>query len=192
VADPFISRSLGKGYYAKRVLDQEIAFDKGFFAYLTKGAKAARPTQSSYTIKVSAEATDYNREAKVQPHMTVLEYQCADTKMRLENLNYPIAKTFTWSPQGCGDVLFQIAVGNVLLTRSYSGQNAFPKFLNDFKTGQRVFYRSEFPDEEAALQRMGIDYIKAKYRFQGHEPVMQLLYEAPGAAPRRVVACWDR
>jgi type VI secretion system protein ImpL len=192
VAEPFLSRSLAKGYSAKRVFDQEMAFDKGFFAYLTKGARAARPTQSSYTIRISTAASDYNRDAKVQPHMTVLEYQCSDTRMRLENLNYPIARNFTWSPQGCGDVLFQIAVGNVVLTRTYSGHNAFPKFLNDFKTGERVFYPKEFPNEEAALQRMGIEFIKARYQFQGHEPILRLLYEAPGAAPRRVVACWDR
>ena len=192
VADPFISRSLGKGYFARRVLDQEMAFEKGFFSYLTKGAKAARPTQSSYTVKISTSATDCNREARVQPHMTVLEYQCAETKMRLENFNYPVTKSFTWSPGGCGEVTFQIGVGDLLLTRTYSGSNAFPKFLNDFKSGQKVFYRSEFPDEEAALKRMGIEYIKAKYQFQGYEPMLQLLYETPGVAPRRIVACWDR
>lgn len=192
VADPFVSRSLGKGYYAKRVFDQEMAFDKSFFGYLTKGAKAARPVKSSYTVKISAAATDCNREARVQPHMTVLEYHCADAKMRLENFNYPVTKSFTWSPGECGEVTFQIAVGDLLLTRTYPGNNAFPKFLNDFKSGQRVFYRRDFPDEEAALQRMGIDSITAKYQFQGYEPLLQLLYEAPGAAPRKIAACWER
>jgi type VI secretion system protein ImpL len=192
VADPFIMRSIGKGYYPKQVLEQELPFDKNFFIYLTKGARAAKPTQSSYNVKISAFPTDANKEAQLQPHSTLLEYQCSDNKMRLENFNYPVEKSFSWAPAGCGDVLFQIAVGNLLLTRTYTGQNAFPKFLNDFKTGQRVFYRNEFPNEEDALKRIGIEFIKVKYQFQGHDAVLQLLYETPGAAPRRIVPCWER
>ena len=191
-AAPFIGKSLAKGYYPKSMLGLSIDFDKDFFVYLTKGAKAARPTQSSYNVKIRAYPTDTNREAQLRPHSTVLEMQCADQKIRLENLNYPVAKTFTWSPQGCGDVIFQIAVGNLLLTKAYTGHNAFAKFLNDFKTGQRVFYRNEFPSEEAALRRLGINYIKAKYQFQGQRQILQLLYSAPGSPPKRIVSCWER
>ena len=190
-AEPFVARSLSKGYYAKKMLGQEIPFEDAFLPYLSKGARAARPTRSSYRIKVRAYPTDTNRNAKLQPHSTVLEMQCADKSTRLENLNYPVAKTFVWSPGNCGDVLFNISVGNLVLTKAYTGHHAFPKFLNDFKTGQRIFKRSEFPSEEAALRRMGITYIKAKYQFQGQKAVLGLLYNAPGAPPRKIATCWE-
>ena len=191
-AAPFIGKSLAKGFYSKRTLDQAVDFDQDFLTYLDKGARAARPTQSSYKVRIRAYPTDTNTEATIRPHSTVLEMQCDQGKMRLENLNYPVAQTFTWSPSGCGDVVFQIAVGNLLLTKTYEGYNAFAKFLNDFKTGQKVFYRKAFPSEEAALRRIGINYIKVKYQFQGHKDVLQLLYSAPGKPPQRIVACWDR
>ncbi|MEJ2038496.1 MAG: type VI secretion protein IcmF/TssM N-terminal domain-containing protein [Desulfosarcinaceae bacterium] len=57
-AAPFISKSLAKGYYAKRILGQEVGFDKDFLSYLTKGARAARPTQSSYKVRIRAYRTD--------------------------------------------------------------------------------------------------------------------------------------
>ena len=189
-AAPFISRSLGKGYYAKETMDLAVPFQKDFLAYLTKGAQAAHPTQNSYRVKIRAYPTDANREAQLRPHSTVLELQCADGTTRLENLNYPVAKTFKWSPQSCGDVLFQISVGNLVLTANYTGHYAFAKFLNDFKTGQRVFKRDEFPSEEAALRRIGILYIKAKYQFQGQKAVLALLYAAPGRPPRKIATCW--
>jgi type VI secretion system protein ImpL len=191
-AAPFLARSLNKGFYAKRALDTEIPFGDDFLSYLNKGARAARPTRSSYAVKIRAYPTDTNQGAQLQPHATVLELQCADNTTRLENLNYPVAKTFVWSPQECGDVTFKIMVGNLVLTTSYTGYNAFAKFLNEFKTGQRVFKRSEFPSEEAALRRIGIQYIKAKYQFQGHEAALQVLYSAPGKPPQSIVACWDQ
>lgn len=190
-ADPFVARGLSKGYYAKRALDMEIPFSAEFLAYLSKGAQAARPTKSSYTVKVQAYPTDTNHDAQLQPHATVLELQCTNGNTRLENLNYPVAKDFVWSPADCGDVLFQISVGNLQLTKSYGGNNAFAKFLNDFKSGQRTFNRDEFPADEAALRRMNIQFIKAKYQFQGQNEVLAMLYNAPGSPPRKIVACWD-
>lgn len=191
-AAPFISRSLQKGYFANEALDMAIPFKKDFLVYLSKGARAARPAKSSYRVTVRAYPTDVNAGAAVRPHATMLDLQCADQNMHLENLNYPVAKTFTWSAQSCGDVLFQISVGNLRLTKTYSGRYGFAKFLNDFKTGHHSFDRSEFPGDEAALRHMGIKSIRAKYRFQGQKPVLQLLYSAPGRPPQEIAACWDR
>jgi len=191
-AEPFLARSITKGYFAKKVLDLNLEFDNDFLVYLTKGAQAARPRKSSYSVKIRAYPTDTNRDAKLRPHATVLELQCAGQSTRLENLNYPVAKTFVWTPQSCGDVVFQISVGNLVLTKTYTGYNAFAKFLDEFKSGQRTFSREEFPSEEAALRRLGITYIKAKYQFQGHRQALEMLYAAPGRPPRKIVACWDR
>jgi hypothetical protein len=38
---------------------------------------------------------------------------------------------------------------------------------------------------------MGIRYITAQYRFQGHGPVLRLLRAGPGRVPQEIVACWD-
>jgi len=74
---------LSKGYYAKKILGQEVPLETDFLPYLSKGARAARPTQSTYRVKVRAYPTDTNSEAKLRPHSTVLELQCADTCTRL-------------------------------------------------------------------------------------------------------------
>jgi type VI secretion system protein ImpL len=190
-ARPFISRSYTTGFSPKRVFDRAVPFETDFMTFLTKGALAAVPRQSSYRVKIRTYPTDTNRDAKIRPHATLLELQCGDRITRLENLNYPVTKTFVWSPADCGDVVFQIFVSNLVLTKTYTGYTAFAQFLEDFKTGQRSFDPSAFPDEEAALRRMGISYIRAKYQFQGQRPVLQVLYDAPGRPPRRIATCWD-
>jgi type VI secretion system protein ImpL len=108
------------------------------------------------------------------------------------NLNYPVRKRFKWSPQDCGDVTFSIKIANLVLTKKYSGNIAFAKFLNDFDKGTRTFYPAEFPDEAADLKRMGIRYIKARYQFTGHRPVLGLLRAGPGRVPEEIVVCWDQ
>lgn len=190
-AKPFITRSYKKGYHPKNALGEQIPFEKAFLAYLTKGAKAAKPRKKSYSVKVRAYPTDTNPDAAMRPQSTLLVMQCADQRTRLENFNYPVAKSFAWSPQECGDVTFQISVGNLMLTKTFTGYNAFAKFLHAFKNGSHTFRRSDFPSEAAALRRFGIKYVKAKYQFQGHRPALAELYSAPGRPPRKIVACWE-
>jgi len=79
----------------------------------------------------------------------------------------------------------------MVLTRVYRGSQAFPKFLNDFKTGQRKFYPKDFPNHQDGLQRLAIKYITANYQFAGHRPVLELLRATPGAVPSRIAQCWD-
>jgi type VI secretion system protein ImpL len=190
-AKPFITRSLIKGYYAKKVTGRNIPFNEYFLAFLTKGTKTARPIKEMYGVTIRAYPTGANKEARIRPHETSLELQCTTETSKLINLNYPVKKTFNWSPQNCGDVIFKINVGNVVLVKKYSGYQAFPKFIRDFNKGQRTFYSRDFPDKRQALKRMGIKFITVKYQFRGHRPVLSLLRSAPGRIPRTVAKCWD-
>jgi hypothetical protein len=53
----------------------------------------------------------------LNPTPRCLELQCGDEKNKLLNLHYPVKKTFRWSPRNCGDVVFKIEIGNLVLTR---------------------------------------------------------------------------
>ena len=191
-AAPFIGRSLQKGYYAKEVLGGTIPFEAPFFSFLVKGAQAqaAAMTKQTYTVGIKGLPTDANPDAKLKPHSTKLELQCAAGPQNLNNLNYPVRKTFSWSPETCRDVLFQIEVGDVVLTKKYIGDQAFPEFLQDFKGGQRTFYPNEFPGEKVFLERLGIKYIRASYQFSGDQSILGQVRALPGQAPRSIVKCW--
>ena len=189
-AAPFLSRSVQKGYYAKTVYGRQVDINKNFFIYLTKGAKAAKHVKENYKVVISADPTGANRDAQIKPHMTMLELQCAKGKTQLVNQNYPVKETFLYSPQSCGDVVFKIEVGDIVLNKKYTGFNAFPKFLKDFERGKRVFFPKEFPDKQQALKRIGVKYITVRYKLDGHKPVLKLLRSAPGKVPQWVAACW--
>jgi type VI secretion system protein ImpL len=168
-----------------------IPFEVSFFTFLVKGAQAqaAAVTKQNYTVGIKGLPTSANREGKL-PHRTRLELHCSSGVQSIVNDNFPVSKTFTWSAETCKDVLFQIEVGEVILTKKYTGDQAFPEFLQDFKGGQKTFYPNEFPGEKAALEKMGIRYIKADYQFTGDQPVVGQVKALPGQAPRSIVKCW--
>ncbi|MFO7713039.1 type VI secretion protein IcmF/TssM N-terminal domain-containing protein [Desulfosarcina sp.] len=191
-AQPFIERSRGKGFYAKMVQGIALDLDTRFLTFLTRGASVTKPVAAAFSVTVKAYPTDANKDAAIKPHATSLELQCGDEKNKLLNLHYPVKKTFRWSPQNCGDVVFKIEIGNLVLTRVYDGYQGFAKFLKDFQTGQRTFGPDDFPDSAPALKRMGIKSITPRYQFSGHQKVIQLLQASPGPVPQEIAACWGK
>jgi type VI secretion system protein ImpL len=191
-ARPFIGRSLSKGYYAKKAQGLSIAFEPAFLTFLSKGARSSKPVKANYAVTFKGLPTSANPEARIQPHATRLVLQCADLSQSLANFNYPVRKTLNWSPQKCGDVLFQIEVGNLVLKRKYKGFDAFTKFLKDFSNGRRIFYPDDFPDQAAALKRLGIKHIAVQYQFSGSGPAIDALHAAAGRAISEIAACYDQ
>jgi type VI secretion system protein ImpL len=120
-----------------------------------------------------------------------VELQCAGNNEKLDNFQFPIRKNFTWAPETCGDVLLEIDVSDLVLTKMYRGSQAFPAFLSDFRTGKKNFYPKDFPDQRTSLERLGIKYITVNYEFTGNQAVLQLLGATPAAVPARIVKCWD-
>ena len=195
-ADPFIGWSPGRGYYSKSALGGSVPFKPEFYAFLAKGAKAkiaaAATNKASYQMTIKGLPTDANSEARVKPQSTRLELQCATGSQVITNMNYPVSRPFAWSPGVCGDVLFQIDIGDVVLTRKYTGARAFPDFLRDFPGGRHTFYPGQFPAEKRALETMGIEFIRVKYQMFGADEIASgQADELPSRVPAKITECWD-
>ena len=194
-AAPFLTRSL-KGYAGKEVLGARVPFVPEFYGFLSKGASVAVASapgggaSGPSSVSIKGLPTDANPDARVKPHGTRLELQCATGPQTLVNLNYPVTKVFNWSPESCTDVGLQISVGNLVLKKTYPGDQGFPAFLQDFPGGQHTFPAAQFPAERAALEQMGIKYIRVNFRFSGEKGVVGAAKAAPGTAPRSIAACW--
>jgi len=133
--------------------------------------------------------TRANPEARILPKATRLELQCGNKMYRLINRNYPIKRTFNWSRQDCGDVRLQIMVGNLVLTKNYTGSQAFAEFLRDFGKGLRRFSPDDFPQEGSELKRFGIKFIEVSYKLSGHDEIIHPPGPSLGSVPQRIVRC---
>jgi len=193
-AAPFLTRNMS-GYHAKEALGSKIPFESSLFSFMEKGAKAqatvmAMGKSQNYSVGIKGLPTDANADARIKPSSTRLEIQCSGSSQVLVNNNYPAGKTFSWSPDACSDVVFQIEVGDVVLTRHYMGQQGFPDFLKDLRGGRRTFSAREFPGEKNALERMGVKSITVNYQFIGSGAILQQTATLSGQAPRSIARCW--
>jgi type VI secretion system protein ImpL len=196
-ASSFVGRDLKRGYYPKEVFGRTLPFEQAFLGFFSRAkvglaVTAMAAAASDNAVTVNGLPTEANDNARVQPHATKLLLQCMDSQQSIVNMNYPVSKVLTWSSQRCGSVIFSIEVGNLSLMKSYSGPEAFAKFLMEFGSGTRTFSPDDFPKEAAQLKGLGIRYIKVQYRFSGHQAVINQAkptMSQPTAVPNKIVKC---
>ncbi|MDD2735361.1 MAG: type VI secretion protein IcmF/TssM N-terminal domain-containing protein [Desulfuromonadaceae bacterium] len=199
-AGPFIGWTPQQGYYTKSALGGSVDFNPSFFVFLKKGAKAkiaAGPAiKLGSNVNIKGLPTDVNNEATTKPQGTRLEMQCASGVFVIENLNFPVSKNLVWSPDTCGEVVFQIEIGDLVLSHKYEN---FPEFLKAFEGGRHTFYAQDFPREKSLLDRMKVRFIRVNYQFSGTHEIVKMARgggnggsgASQGLIPRAVAHCWD-
>jgi len=191
-AAPFVNKSPSKGYYYAREaqnLGGIIPFEPAFLTFLKEGEAGAVPRKANYSVTVKGLPAGANPGATL-PHLTTLELECGDGIQRLSIWSFPKSETFNWAPENCGDVVLKIGVADLTVTKKYTGYNAFPLFLQDFRKGRRVFHLNEFPEYNIALRALGIKYISVTYQLSRHKEALALLNVGRAKLPMSIVTCW--
>ena len=188
VAAPFLRRSRAKGYTPKVLAGGSVSFTKRYLTFMSRGNVAKAKTLPFYNVGVEALPTEAN-PGGLQPHATHLELVCSSQSVQLDNYNFPNRGSFTWAPSMCSDTVLQIEVGDIVLTKRYSGALGFPRFVYDFRGGQKVFRRKDFPRQSKALKKQGVEYIKVNYRLSGTKGVLGQLRQGAGQVPETITTC---
>lgn len=193
-AGPFVSRSSRRGYHSRKLRGCAIPFKNNYFYFMKKGSRwntVSAGQGQSHVVTVVAYPTDVNIEARVKPHMTRLMLEGIDGSTVLENRQYPIEKKFNWAPSKNGDVTLQIMLGDIFLTRKYTGYCAFGRFLRDFENGKRTFTVKDFPEYRNEFERLGVRAIEVTYQFQAGQiaPIIRQFNTAPGRPPSTIISC---
>jgi type VI secretion system protein ImpL len=194
-AEPFLGHNR-KGFYPKLVYDQKIPFYNSFLNNVSQGYIGSHQLKDVYEVKVEGLPTDVNDEAKTKPQEVMVEMTCADTVQRIENYNYPVAKTFKWSQKTCGPVTFKIVFRKFDLTVVYKGgdergSNGFPQFLQDFRTGEKIFTPKDFPDYATEFDLLDITQIRVRFNFTSFQDVIDRIEKTPLSPRDKIVYCWQ-
>ena len=190
---PFIDYNKDRGYFSKKnEMGRKIDFEKNFLSYLTKSGGVIR-IRENYNVHIKGHSAEVNDDAKELPETTLLELQCAGKQSQeLIITSYSDEQAFNWSPQTCKNVILTIEFKNKKLTKKYTGDMAFPEFVDDFYYNQ-FLSPLEFPSQEAGLRHNGISHIKITNGFQKQEvePILKLLKSGSGKIPEVIVKCWE-
>ncbi len=189
-ASPFISKN-PRGYYARQAYGEQIPFSSEFKSFLTAGSVGRHMLLDEYEVGIEGLPTDVNAGAMTKPEAVVVEMICSEGVQRIENLNYPVKQSFKWNPELCGGVKMDIRFRDFTLTKTYPHYSGFPKFLMDFRNGDKIFTQQDFPLHKMEMDNLGVNFIQVKFELKGHEPLIDLIEKTPLAAPRKIVYCWN-
>ena len=147
-------------------------------------------------MRVIANPTSVNREAKITPHATTLVLKCDYQTPTLVNHNFPKPQDFVWKPKECKGVNLHINIGSLILTKKYEGNLAFAHFIKDFADGRQNFTAKDFPEKKNHMTRMRIDNIQINYNIKDGQPLLDLLDQARKRSsfpevPQDITTCWD-
>lgn len=150
----------------------------GIIAWVINTDKAdSKIAKQAYNIDITPYPTSANHEARIRPHSIRLELHCGENTQTLVTLNYPVKKSFIWSPNDCGDVYLYISIDDLVLKKSFLGKYGFPEFLRAFSDGHRIYRPNEFsPDEAKNLKKWNIEFLNVHFKFGGDtQSIMQFI-----------------
>lgn len=187
---PFVSERFGAGYVASKVAQTPYPIHSGFLEFAARAKDGKQARQSVYPVQLATLPSSTNLDSKYVIHQTSLEMQCASGSTVLVNKNYENSELFEWS-ESCSQVNLVINIGRFRLEHSYEGELGFPKFLADFKTGQKRFTAEDFPRESNRLKESGISFMDINYGINGQTPLLKALKSKKIAIPREIASCWQ-
>ena len=98
------------------------------------------------------------------PVGTKLTLFCDDQRWVLKSMNFDEQALFRWRPGHCGRVAQLIQFPGFSLDYHYTGESAWPDFLNDIAEGQHTYQAEDFSDQAALLRAQGIKQIMVRYQ----------------------------
>jgi type VI secretion system protein ImpL len=181
--------------YEKTSFEQILPLRSDFLRFLNMKSPTVLEYKPDYVVRIETIPIAVNDDAPVKPIGNVLTMQCADGPTILYNYNYQDSKTYRWSHEKCGDTSLKILFPGMSLSKTYKGQGGFVDFLSEFRTGSRTFKADEFPDQKGELTRIGVKWIKVKYKIQDALPVLDVVRHKGSThvqVPGMIVSCSSR
>jgi type VI secretion system protein ImpL len=180
----FVTR-LGGSFLPVTISDYQFPFAPGFVGFLNqavvsrvsevvKQKLAQSSTAKSAKLSLAGMPIGVNAGAKAKPYAAILSIQCAQEAIELSNLNMEANDTFEWKPDQCGEVMLEIEIDNLTLTKRYPGALGLAMFLQEFQDGARVFTPADFPAAMQRLDDLGVREITIRYDMQGRDEVLKL------------------
>ena len=124
-------------------------------------------------LGITTQPLSVNPGAKAKPFAAVLSIQCASGARVINNFNFPVSDSFPLGERHCGDVMLQIKIEDLVLTKKYPGSTGVVRFLQDFRNGSRQFNVDEFPQAKARLNALEVRQIGVHYIFEGQDAILK-------------------
>ncbi|UNK62964.1 type VI secretion system protein [Buttiauxella ferragutiae] len=102
--------------------------------------------------------------ARLMPTGTRVTLFCDEQRWTLSSMNFSEQAPFRWRPGHCSRITLVVNFPGFDLTYEYFGDSAWTDFLEDMSDGQHRYLASDFPEDAAQLDAMGIKEVLVRYQ----------------------------
>lgn len=170
-AKPFITRQ-ADGWHPARYQGLSVPLSADFFEFVEQGTRLLQQIQTEYPVTLQARPLEVNRQLLDKPLSATVILQCITGPQQLVNYNYPVSHIFHWQPEQCGAVDLAIDFQDLTLHKVWPGSLGFADFLADFRHGTLQLTASQFPQQQAQLQKKGFEWLKVSYQIAGQQAIL--------------------
>lgn len=118
----------------------------------------------SLNIRLSSQPATIPGGARLMPIGSRVTLTCNGNSKTLDSMNFSDSTEFNWQLSLCHQVDLVIKFPGFDIRHNYSGEGAWPNFLEDFSRGEHIFQPSDFPDDLPKLADLGIKSIMVRYK----------------------------
>ncbi|MEW7314504.1 type VI secretion protein IcmF/TssM N-terminal domain-containing protein [Buttiauxella gaviniae] len=129
---------------------------------LTQQQKALETKPYRVTI-VSRPAT-VPEGARLIPTGSRLTLECQNGVNVLDSMNFAEQAQFNWSPGQCQSVKVEVKFPDFTATYSYTGDSAWPDFLQQFIRGEALLNARDFEDNTEMLTALNIKHVLLRFK----------------------------
>ena len=110
--------------------------------------------------------------ARVIPVGTQLTLHCQAGDQQLNSMNFADSASFTWRAKLCTGVTLGVVFPDFTAHIQLEGEDAWPRFIGRFTTGEALFDRADFGDNQALLGQLGIEKILVRFKVSGADQML--------------------
>jgi len=129
---------------------------------LTQQQKALETT--SYSVSIVSQPATVPEGARLIPTGSRLTLECQSGVKVLDSMNFAEQAQFTWLPGQCQSVKLDVKFPNFTATYRYTGNSAWPDFLDEFVRGEALIDALVFDDNADAMTALNIKHVLLRFK----------------------------
>lgn len=122
----------------------------------------------SYSIKIVSQPATVPEGARLMPIGSSLRLECQNGIKELNSMNLFEESQFSWSPGKCQSVKLMTKFPNFTASYHYTGNSAWPDFLNAFISGEALIDIRDFNDSYDAMAALNIRHVLLRFKISDH------------------------
>jgi type VI secretion system protein ImpL len=117
-----------------------------------------------YNISIVSQPATVPEGARLIPTGSRLTLECQSGVKVLDSMNFAEEMQFVWLPGQCQSVKIEVKFPDFTATYRYTGNSAWPDFLETFVRGEALIDASDFEDNADSLAALNIKHVLLRFK----------------------------